>query len=119
MHHFISVFPRKKLDKNGYLMIGVPPDSIVIPQESGWMNSEVFLQWLQHFKRYVQPTENNPVLLILDGHASRKELAVIEYARQQYIHMLSTPPHTTHKLQALDMTFFKPFNAAFATASSA
>ncbi|CAG4992460.1 unnamed protein product [Parnassius apollo] len=61
-------------------MIGAPPDSIAIPQESGWMNGEVFFQWLQHFKQHVQPTETNPVLLILDGHASHKELAVIKYA---------------------------------------
>lgn len=33
--------------------------------------------------------------------------------------MLSTPPHTTHKLQPLDSTFFIPFKAAFASASSA
>lgn len=120
--HFIPplfIFPRKKMDKNGRLMIGAPPDSIAIPQESGWMNGDVFLQWLQHFKQHVQPTETNPVLLILDGHASHKELAVIEYARKHHIHLLSTPPHTTHKLQPLDRTFFKPFKAAFATASSA
>ncbi|CAG5036361.1 unnamed protein product [Parnassius apollo] len=109
----------QKMDKNGRLMIGAPPDSIATPQESGWMNGEVFFQWLQHFKQHVQPTETNPVLLILDGHASHKELAVIKYARNHYIHMLSTPPHTTHKLQPLDRTFFKPFKSAFATASSA
>ncbi|CAG5019943.1 unnamed protein product [Parnassius apollo] len=120
--HFIPplfIFPRKKMDKNGRLMIGAPPDSIATPQESGWMNGEVFFQWLQHFKQHVQPTETNPVLLILDGHASHKELAVIKYARNHHIHMLSTPPHTTHKLQPLDRTFFKPFKSAFATASSA
>ncbi|CAG5012050.1 unnamed protein product [Parnassius apollo] len=107
------------MDKNGRLMIGAPPDSIATPQESGWMNGEVFFQWLQHFKQHVQPTETNPVLLILDGHASHKELAVIKYARNHHIHMLSTPPHTTHKLQPLDRTFFKPFKSVFATASSA
>lgn len=110
--HFISplfIFPRKKMDRNGRLMIGAPPNSIAVPYESGWMNGEVFLQWLHHFKQHVQPTETNPVLLILDGHASHKELAVIEYSRKHHIHMLSTPPHTTHKLQPLDRTFFKPF----------
>jgi len=56
------------------------------------------------------------IMLILDGHASHKELTVIEYARKNYIHMLSTPPHTTHKLQPLDRTFFKPFKSAYASA---
>lgn len=110
--HFVPplfIFPRKRMDKNGRLIIGTPPDSIAIPQKSGWMNGEVFLQLLQHFKRHVQPKESNPIILILDGHASHKELAVIEYARQHYIHMLSTPPHTTNKLQPLDRTFFFTF----------
>ncbi|CAG4931281.1 unnamed protein product [Parnassius apollo] len=104
--HFIPtlfIFPRKKMDKNGRLMIGAPPESIAITQESEWMNGEVFFQWLQHFKQHVQPTETNPVLLILDGHASHKELAVIKYAHNHNIHILSTPPDTTHKLQPLDI----------------
>ena len=119
--HFIPplfIFPRKKMDKNGRLMIGAPPESIAVPQETGWMNGDVFLRWLQHFKQHALPTKTNPILLILDGHASHKELAVLEYARKNNIHMLSTPPHTTHKLQPLDRTFFKPFKAAFATASA-
>lgn len=92
-------------------MIGAPVDSIAIAHESGWMNRDIFLQWLQHFKYHVQPTKKNPVVLILDGHASHKELVVIEYARQNYIHMLNTSPCTTHKIQPLDRIFFKPFKA--------
>jgi len=117
--HFVPplfIFPRKKMDKYNRLMIGAPPQSIAIPHESGWMNGDIFLHWLQHFKQHVQPSKENPVLLILDGHASHKELTVIEYARKNYIHMLSTPPHTTHKLQPLDRTFFKPFKSAYASA---
>ncbi|CAH1975090.1 unnamed protein product [Acanthoscelides obtectus] len=92
-------------------MIGPPAESIAVPRETGWMNAEIFLTWLQHFKHHVQPSKENPVLLILDGHGSRKELAVIEYARNNNIHMLSTPPHTTHRLQRLDRVFFNPFKA--------
>ncbi|KMQ85085.1 jerky-like protein [Lasius niger] len=106
------------MDKNGRLMIGAPPQSIAIPHESGWMNGDIFLQWLQNFKQHVQPSKENPILLILDGHASHKELTVIEYARKNHIYMLSTPPHTTHKLQPLDRTFFKPFKSAYASASA-
>lgn len=97
--HFIPplfIFPRKKMDKSGRLMIGAPPESIAIP------HGDVFLQWLQDFKQHAQSTDKNPVL---DGHASHKELTVIEYALKHHIHMLSTPPHSTHKLQPLDRTF--------------
>lgn len=100
------------------LMIGTPPQSIAILHESEWINGSIFLQWLQHFKQHVQPSKENPVFLILDGHASHKELTVIEYVRKNYIHMLSTPSHTTHKLQPLDRTFFKPFKSVYASTSA-
>ena len=48
--------------------------------ESGWMNTETFLQWLQHFQQHVHSSAACPVLLILDGHDSRKDIKVIEFA---------------------------------------
>ena len=94
------------MDKNGRLMTGAPPESIGVACESGWMNTETFRQWLQYFQQHVHSSADRPVLLILDGHGSHKDLKVIEYARDNYMHMLSTPPHTTHKLQPLDRIFF-------------
>ena len=55
---------------------------------------------------------------VLDGHASHKELSVIKYARNHYIHMLNCPPHTTHQLQPLDRSFMKPFKTAFSETSA-
>ncbi|KAJ4437385.1 hypothetical protein ANN_17529, partial [Periplaneta americana] len=49
----------------------------------------------------------------IDGHVSLKDLEVITYARNQNIHMLSTPSHTTHKLQPLDRVFMNPFKDAY------
>ena len=94
------------MDKNGRLMIGVPAESIGVAYESGWMNAETFLQRLQHFQQHVHSSAARPVLLILDGHGSHKDLTVIEYARDNHIHMLSTPPHRTHKLQPPERVFF-------------
>jgi hypothetical protein len=55
---------------------------------------------------------------MFDGHGSHKDLKVIEYVRDNHIHMLSTPPHTTHKLQLLDRVFFKHFKQAYGSASA-
>ena len=65
------------------------------------MNRDIFFKWLEHFQKHVQASKNNPALLILDGHASHKELSVIKYAKNHYIHMLSCPPHTTHKFRQI------------------
>ena len=79
-------------------MIGAPPESIGVACESGCMNAETFLQWLQTFQQHVHSSAARPVLFTLDGHSSHKDLKVIEYARDNHINMLSTPPHATHKL---------------------
>nr|XP_047139049.1 uncharacterized protein LOC124814970 [Hydra vulgaris] len=57
----------------------------------------------------VQPqSRNQPVLLILDGHSShKKNLSVIKKARHSIVIILSLPSHCTHKLQPLDVLFFK------------
>jgi hypothetical protein len=62
------------MDTNGHLMIGAPPESIGVACESGWTNAETFLQWLHHFQQHVHSSAPRPVLLILDGHGSLKDL---------------------------------------------
>lgn len=119
--HFIPpmfLFARKKMDKNGRLMVGAPSESIGVPCESGWMNAETFLLWLKHFQQHTHSSATRPILLILDGHGIHKDLNVIQFARDNHIHMLSTPPHTTHKLQPLDRVFFKPFKQAYGSAAA-
>lgn len=97
--------------------IGAPPGTAFDLSESGWSNSEVFLNWLKHFVAFVKPTIENKVLLILDGHTSHtKDLSIIDYAKQNGIIMLSLPSHTSHRLQPLDVSFFGPLKTNFNTA---
>ena len=83
------------MDTNGRIMIGAPPESIGVACESVWMNAETFLQWLQHFQQHVHSPAARPVLLILDGHGSHKDLKVIEYARDNHIHILHSSSHNS------------------------
>jgi len=82
------------------------------------MNVETFLQWLQYFRQHVHSSAACPVLLILDGNGRRKDVKVMEYAPDNHINMLSTPPHTAHKLQPLDRFLFKTFKQANGSASA-
>ena len=51
---------------------------------------------------------DNKHLLLLDGHASHtKKLEAIILARDNGVTMLSFPPHTTHEMQPLDVSFFR------------
>ncbi|KAJ8888397.1 hypothetical protein PR048_007887 [Dryococelus australis] len=104
-------FSRKEIFRNGcsfYEMLKqellncAPPGSVFACNDSGWMRLEVFSQWVDHFLAHVKPTEDNPALLILDGHLSQtKNLKVMVEATENFVTILCLPPHCTHKLQAL------------------
>ena len=62
----------------------------------------------------VSPSVDNKVLLILDGHASHTQnIDAIVQARDKGVIMLSLPPHCTHRLQPLDISFFKPLSTFY------
>ena len=49
-------------------------------------------------------------MLILDSHVTHtKNLAATDMAVEAGVAMVSLPPHTTHRLQPLDVAFFGPF----------
>lgn len=112
----LFVFPRVRMDND--LTKDAPAGSVFDAQPSGWITKDSFLKWLVLFVERVNPTEESPALLIVDGHSSHKDLDVITFAKQHHIHMLSIPPHTSHKLQPLDRTVMKPFKNAYHEACS-
>ena len=91
------------------LQDGAPPGSMVTCNESGWMTQETFCDWMKHFIACVKPSKEKKVLLILDGHTSHtKNLDAINIAREHGVILLSLPPHCSHKMQPLDVCFFRP-----------
>lgn len=89
---------------------GMPPGSQVAMSESGYINEDLFLVWLQHFQKHRSPGR---CLLLLDGHISHQSLQSLEYCVEHQIELLCLPPHTTHVLQPLDRTVFKPLKTYY------
>jgi hypothetical protein len=70
-----------------------------------------------HFISAVKPIPQEKLLLILDGHSSHtQKLAAIEIARRHEVVMLSLSPHSTHRMQPLDLKFIKPLYTYMASA---
>jgi hypothetical protein len=105
------IFPRKRM--NMTLLNDTPPGTVGVVSASGWTTSEIFLQWLQHFIDYAKPTEQKKVVLLLNGHSSHKSLQAIEIARQNNVMIVCFSPHTSHRLQPLDVSFFGPLKSAY------
>lgn len=104
----------KRLRMAPELKIGAPEGSIVEISESGYIDSMLFVKWLEFFIATVHPTKERAVLLCLDGHTTHsKNLKALELARDSGVIMLQLPAHTTHKLQPLDVAFFKPLETFY------
>ena len=103
----LFVFPRVRMKAE--LLDRAPPGSIAVPHKSGWMQTELFVQWFRHFIGHTNPTSASPVLLVLDGHKTHTlNLDVINLARANHVTILCLPPHCTHRLQPLDVGLMKP-----------
>lgn len=107
----LFVFPRIRMASS--LERGGPPGSIYSCSKSGWMVEELFLYWLKHFVQHTKPTLTDVVLLILDNHVSHISLDIHDFCRQNGVLMLSLPPHTSHRTQPLDLTFFGPLKLQY------
>lgn len=107
----LFIFPRLRmsphLERNG------PAGAVYTCTKNGWSNEEVFMMWLKHFQAKVSSTIDNPVLLILDNHSSHISITIYEFCKNHGIVMLSIPPHTSHRLQPLDLTFFAALKSAY------
>lgn len=92
---------------------GAPPGTKGVAHESGWMTAQNFLKFLEHFTSHAHPSEQNPVLIIMDNHASHVTLESIDVCRNNGICLLGFPAHTSHRLQPLDVAFYSPLKTAY------
>ena len=105
------IFARKRMQDR--LLDGAPPSSRASVSDNGRINGQVFLLWLQYFVEMVRPNENRKVLLLLDNHESHKYYPALEFARKNHVIFVSFAPHTTNKMQPLDVAVYGPIKKYF------
>lgn len=106
------IYPRKRISES--LKEDGLPGTLYTCSDSGWINEGLFSRWFDFFLENIPPTR--PVLLIYDGHASHISIELIEKSRAHNIHLLCLPSHTTHLLQPLDLSVFKPLKTNYSKA---
>ena len=95
-----------------------PDDALYGKSESGYVDSELFIKWMEKiFLKFAVP--ERPIILFVDGHKSHVNLDVIDMARNNDVILFCLPPHTTHALQPLDVAVFKSFKNHFSKAVKA
>lgn len=107
----VFVFPRVKF--KDYFLNGAPVGSLGLSCRSGWMTADLFPHALEHIIQTTKCTKEHPLLLILDNHGSHITIETINKARDNGVIMLTFPPHTSHKLQPLDVSVFSSFKSRY------
>lgn len=105
----VYVFPRVHFKE--HFLTGAPAGSLGLANRSGWMTAELHIQVLKHIQRHTSSSKENPILIICDNHESHISIEAVNFCRDNGIVYLSLPPHTSHKLQPLDVGVFGPFKS--------
>ena len=93
---------------------GLPPDWVIAVSDNGWTTDQLGLKWLKHFNRHTAPrTAGAYRLLILDGHGSHATPEFDQYCKDNKIITLCMPPHSSHRLQPLDVGCFSPLKRGY------
>ena len=109
----VLLFPRQRVPA-ARLGFGSPPGTLTLNSATGWMTTEIFaMQVLPHIAAHAKPSQASPILLLLDNHASHVSMEVVRFCRENGIHLLTFPPHCSHRLQPLDVAVYGPMKAAY------
>lgn len=105
------IFPRKNWQDR--MLHNCYPGTVGTTHSSGWMTSDNFVKFLEHFVKHSKCSIDKPCLLIMDNHDSHISIQALSYAKANGIHLLTIPPHTSHKLQPLDRTVYGPLKSQY------
>lgn len=88
------------------------PGTTYAATSNGWMEATVFENYFE--KAFLKKIgTDRPVLLIYDGHSTHVTINLIELASRNNVTILKLPPHTSHVLQPLDISVFKPLKTSW------
>jgi hypothetical protein len=84
---------------------------------AGWTNDDLGFGWLTSvFDRYTKGKARQGrdyCMLILDGHGSHVNMRFIDWCHEYRILLTVLPPHSTHRLQPLDVSLFGPLSQRY------
>lgn len=107
----VMVFPRKNFKE--FMIKNTPSGTLGLATPTGWMNCQIFPEVIKHFIKHTNTTPENPSILILDNHESHLSIEALDIAKASGVHVLTLHPHTSGKLQPLDVGIYGPFKSYY------
>ena len=105
------VFPRKNFKE--FMMHGSPEGSLGLVDSSGWMTAANFIKVMKHFITNARPSQDHQVVLIMDNHQNHLSYEALSLAKENFVHIITMPLHTSNKTQPLDRTVFGPMKSHY------
>ncbi|XP_071840675.1 uncharacterized protein [Apostichopus japonicus] len=107
------IFPNTRFRYNP--LDGAPDTWCVGRIGNGWMNSEVFYEWItNHFVPEVQQKKIPfDIVLFIDGHSSHVTYATATFCAENEVILYCLPAHSSHVLQPCDLSLFKSLKSAW------
>lgn len=77
---------------------------------TGWTNDAMAIAWMEEVFEPLTKAKagSHQRLLLLDGHGSHMNMKFLNWCHNHSITVACYPPHTTHRLQPLDVGLFSP-----------
>ena len=114
----VFILPRKRWCDSFMRCTVHGSKGLVTPAGNGWLDKDAFVECLKHLKEKTNCSLDNKVLVIIDNARVHKSCSAIEYCKANGIVVLTLPPHTTDKMQPLDVSIYGPFKTALRTIQS-
>ena len=108
-HYVPPVFIIARKRWNPEFMRGTIDGSKGLLHHNGWMTGEGFLDVLKHVHKKTYCSKDNKILLIMDNAECHMNIHAMEFAINNGIVIVTLPPHTTAKMQPLDVSVFGAF----------
>jgi len=82
--------------------------------QKGWTDNEIGIEYAKHFESQTRATAKGRWrVLYVDGHGSHVTRGFLQFCKNNKIHILCYPAHTTHIYQGLDVVIFSPMKQEF------
>lgn len=85
---------------------------------NGWTSDELGYSWLTGLfeKETASKARRSHRLLFVDGHGSHVNMKFLDWCEQHKVLLAVYPPHSTHRLQPLDVGVFAPLASYYSQA---
>ncbi|KAI8438153.1 hypothetical protein MSG28_010777 [Choristoneura fumiferana] len=95
------------------IAVSVPDEWAIGKSESGWMCSSTFYEYMTNvFNPWLEQNKiEKPVLFFVDGHKSHLTLHLSNFCSENGIVVVALYPNSTHILQPMDLSVFRPLKA--------